>query len=247
MKTKILNRDTIKYIAVFAMILNHTAHVFLDENTVLYMILIAVGHFTAITMCYFLVEGYTYTRSKTKYALRLLVFALLSEIPFCMAFTRHKVISFAGLDMLFTLLLCFFICLINEKISDTTEKALAYILILIIACILVCDWGFMAPIFTLLFIWSKGDLCKTKKAFALSVILFGIYTLIGESGTFTVQSIILALLCMIFMALSGICITQAYNGKKAKRGARFSKWFFYCVYPAHLLLFALIRIFILEA
>ena len=33
-------------------------------------------------MCFFLVEGYRYTHSRKKYALRLLIFALISQVPY---------------------------------------------------------------------------------------------------------------------------------------------------------------------
>lgn len=61
-----MNRDTIKYIAMITMLLNHVSFIFLEPGTVLAEILTAVGYFTAPVMCYFLVEGMTYTRSPKK-------------------------------------------------------------------------------------------------------------------------------------------------------------------------------------
>ena len=51
-----LTRDAIKYLAIFTMLLNHIANVLLPENTILWEVLVDIGYFTAITMCYFLVE-----------------------------------------------------------------------------------------------------------------------------------------------------------------------------------------------
>ena len=79
---QILNRDAIKYIAMFAMVLNHIAHMFLMKGTPLYEVFEDIGFFTAPVMCYFLVEGYEYTSSKFRYGLRLFVFAVISQIPF---------------------------------------------------------------------------------------------------------------------------------------------------------------------
>ena len=62
-----LNRDAIKYIAVAAMTCNHFAHIFLQPDTLVYEVLVDIGYFTAVTMCYFLVEGYYYTHDKNKY------------------------------------------------------------------------------------------------------------------------------------------------------------------------------------
>lgn len=49
-----LTRDAIKYLAIFTMLLNHIANVLLPENTILWEVLVDIGYFTAITMCYFL-------------------------------------------------------------------------------------------------------------------------------------------------------------------------------------------------
>lgn len=49
-----MNRDEIKYIAMFTMLLNHIANIFLEPGTLLFEIFVDVGYFTAITMCYFL-------------------------------------------------------------------------------------------------------------------------------------------------------------------------------------------------
>lgn len=71
-----LNRDQIKYIAVFTMLLNHVANIFLQPGTFACEALKDIGYFTAPVMCWFLVEGYRYTRSVKKYAGRLLIFAV---------------------------------------------------------------------------------------------------------------------------------------------------------------------------
>ena len=55
MKGKVLNRDVIKYIAMFTMLMNHIANIFLTPGSLLFEILVDVGYFTAPVMCYFLV------------------------------------------------------------------------------------------------------------------------------------------------------------------------------------------------
>ena len=101
---KNLNRDVIKCIAMLTMLLNHISQIFMKSGYFLSELFLDIGYFTAITMCYFLVEGFQYTHSKKNYAIRLLIFALISEIPYCMAFTNNGVLEFQGLNMLFTLL-----------------------------------------------------------------------------------------------------------------------------------------------
>lgn len=119
MREKGLSRDTIKYIAMFTMLLNHIATVFMEPGTWLAELFLNLGYFTAPIMCYFLVEGYEYTRSKRKYGERLLIFALISEVPFCLAFSEGEKLSFVAMNMIFTLFLCFFAYLCDEGSSES--------------------------------------------------------------------------------------------------------------------------------
>lgn len=241
-KYKVLNRDVIKYIAMLTMLLNHISTIFMESGSFLSEFFLDIGYFTAITMCYFLVEGYQYTHSKKAYAIRLLLFALISEVPYCLAFTQDGIIGFEGLNMMFTLLICFGILVVFERTSNKGLR-FTYTLFSIIFS-LFCSWAILAPIFTLLFIWSKGSDKKIKLSFIIAVLLFAAFNLAGGIGRFSVTTNILyALGSMVGTGLSGIVIVYLYNGKRLEKGRGFSKWFFYWFYPVHLLILGLIRIF----
>lgn len=241
-KYKVLNRDVIKYIAMLTMLLNHISTIFMESGSFLSEFLLDIGYFTAITMCFFLVEGYQYTHSKKAYAIRLLLFALISEVPYCMAFTQDGIIEFEGLNMMFTLLICFGILVVFERTSNKGLR-FTYTLFSIILS-LFCSWAILAPIFTLLFIWSKGSDKKIKLSFIIAMLLFAAFNLAGGIGRFSVTTNILyALGSMVGTGLSGIVIVYLYNGKRMEKGRVFSKWFFYWFYPVHLLILGLIRIF----
>ena len=98
---KPLNRDAIKLAAMATMACNHFAQALLPGGTLLYTVLVDIGYFTAPVMCWFLVEGFGYTRSRGRYALRLAGFALLAQAPYVLA------LGYGQFNMLFTLLLCF--------------------------------------------------------------------------------------------------------------------------------------------
>lgn len=242
-KWKILDRDTIKYFAMLAMLLNHISTIFMESGRFLSELFLDLGYVTAVTMCYFLVEGYYYTRSKKKYGLRLLLFALLSELPYCLAFTEDGILEFYGLNMMFTLFLCFCILFSVEKIENVVWKEAAVFICVVLS--LFSDWALLAPVFTLLFMRAGNSRQKTKEAFAISAALFGLLEFAGGAGQFSPgMNLLYAVGGMAGIVLAGILILCFYNGKQSSRGRRFSKWFCYWFYPVHLLVLGLLRVWL---
>lgn len=227
LEKKGLNRDVIKCIGMLTMLLNHTAHALLTEGTLLYDVFIGVGYFTAITMCYFLVEGYEYTRSKKKYALRLLVFGLLSQVPFMLLF------QIPGLNMLFSLLLCFGMLCILDKFEGTWYRELLVVLLFIVS--IFTDWPLMAPAFTLLFRWSNKNRGKLLLSYGISIVIFCFLNGTGYLVTEPVgEAVVHVLLESLALVASALVILFFYNGKKSTAAPKFFKWFFYLFYPVHL-------------
>lgn len=238
---RFLSRDAIKYIATLTMLLNHIATIFLESGTLPHALLTTVGYFTAISMVYFLIEGFDCTHSRKRYLARLFVFAVISEIPYCLAFSEESVIEFCGMNMLFTLSLCFVLMDGLERFPGRGARFLLTLAVFFVS--LFCDWALFAPLFTLLFLWAKGSAARTKAAFVISALLFGLFSLAGDIGRLPLTvSLAYALLGMAGMGLAGLCITRFYNGQKAQHASSFSKWFFYAFYPGHLLILGLIRI-----
>lgn len=256
-----MNRDQIKYIAMFTMLLNHIANIFLEPGTILFEVMVDIGYFTAITMCYFLVEGYGYTHSKESYGKRLLLFAIISEIPFCLAFTEEGIISFVSMNMIFTLFLCFLILYVREKLPAGTRQTLV-IWGLVLASA-YSDWAILAPIFTWWFAVCRdrsvqtgsvagknvGSLPEKERreklwgVFGKAMLLFGILSFIENIENMPpAMSLLRALGAVLGIFLSGLCIIYLYNCRRAVKGRNFSKWFFYIFYPAHLLVLGILRV-----
>ncbi len=141
-----MNRDQIKYVAMFTMLLNHIANVFLEPGTFLFEVMVDVGYFTAITMCYFLVEGYGYTRSKEKYGKRLLLFAPNSRNPLLSCIYRRRNHQFRKHEHAIHSFPVLPDSLCNGKNPLGTRQTLC-ILGLVFASA-YSDWAFLAPIFT---------------------------------------------------------------------------------------------------
>ena len=96
----------LKVIAVVSMLIDHTSAVILEqipglENPAFLMRIIGRAAFPIY--CFLLVEGFYHTRSRAKYAGRLFLFALISEVPFDLAFSR-RMWDFSSSNVFFTLL-----------------------------------------------------------------------------------------------------------------------------------------------
>lgn len=238
-KLRILNRDVIKYIAMLTMLLNHIAHIFLVHRTPLYNAFEDIGYFTAPVMCFFLVEGYQHTRSKWKYGLRLFLFAVLSQIPFYLAFDY----GYGSLNMLYTLFCCFLILAVMEKVSSPSLKMSLGALLML--CTIVGDWAILAPLCTILFAGSWGDRRKMAVNYGVLYIFFvvlNVQSYMDGPGNWTFYAVYHAMLAGLGILAAAMATLVLYNGERAKYGQNFSKWFFYMFYPAHLLVLYLIKI-----
>lgn len=235
MQNKPLNRDTIKYIAVFTMVLNHYAHIIGTGSDILDKVFINIGCFTMPTMLYFLVEGYGYTRSKSKYLLRLFIFSLFSLVPFIIAFDIFV------FSVMTTITVCFLMLVCMERIENSLIKFL--VLSLLTAFTLFCDWAVIAPIFTLILAARRNEGKSTSGSYLIMVavyIVIDMFLYQNPSADFLL-SLENALCGSLGIAVSGIVITTLYNGRQAQKGRAFSRWFFYIFYPVHLLILAGIR------
>lgn len=239
-----LNRDAIKAIAMATMLLNHIANALLSPQSPWFAPLVNIGYFTAVTMCYFLAEGYQYTRNRKAYALRLLVFALISQIPYQLA------LGFFQLNMLFTLLVCFGI--VHVWVSWGADKGPQKVLAVLglFFASLFMDWAILAPVFTLMFAsWRYGDApaCGTRSVLArLFVGDALIFFFLNLPAEWTAQAMLQAAASSLGILVAGAVILLFYNGKRAQHGRVFWKWFFYLFYPAHLAVLAAIKLLVLQ-
>ncbi|MBQ1996059.1 MAG: conjugal transfer protein TraX, partial [Clostridia bacterium] len=147
-----LNRTQLKYIAAAAMLLDHIGMMFIPVSTPLGTLCRLAGRLTAPIMCMFIAEGFRYTKSKARYAARLLIFALISQ-PFY-AFAHGETLMTSDLNMIFTLFLSFVMLCLFEKLENNLLKILAVSAIVVLSQF--GDWGITAPL------WVLGFYCFSK-------------------------------------------------------------------------------------
>lgn len=226
MQTRGLSGSTLKLLAIITMFIDHVGAAVLARLIITgnytenlyktYLAMRYIGRIAFPIFCFLLIEGFLHTRDRKKYALRLLVFAAISEIPFDLAFSS-KVLEFGHQNVFFTL----FIGLVTISAIHYVEERQDWIPILrgVLAAV-------SAGVGIGLAYLMKTDYDAMGVICILALYLFhktrGLQILAGcvAFGSFELP----ALVAFIPIAF--------YNGKRGWN----IKYFFYLFYPVHLLL-----------
>lgn len=232
-----LSGNQIKMIAFFLMLCDHIGFM-LIENGVLYgqnvlywnqaiatpegqkwylaaRILRFVGRMSFPLFAYFIAEGFRHTSSAGKYIFRMGFFALISEVPFDLA-CFGTVYNPEYQNVLFT----YFIALIALNFMEKAGRVSWILAILVaapfgwIAWLIKCDYGAL----------GVGLICL-------------LYLLRRERKIQLVSgAVVSAAESMEYYGISALSflLLQTYNGQ---RGEAPLKYFFYLMYPLHLILF----------
>lgn len=209
---EIFSRNQLKMLAVLTMLCDHIAVIFVPEEFA--QPLRGIGRIAFPIFAYFIAQGFLYTSNYKKYVLRVGVFALLSEIPFDLAF-QGTILEFQSQNVMFTML----IGLVMLYFLRRWEYSLGMKAILLLAgC--VCGWFFrvdyswfgvlLIGMFYLLRTSSRGN---QMLVFVMAFFFYGGLEVLGLFGV----------LCVLFH-------------RKEKESWFFPKYFFYIFYPAHLLI-----------
>ena len=225
-KYQILDGTTLKIIAMSSMAFDHVGDMFFPGVMWPRMI----GRLAMPIFSFFIAEGFAHTRDKKKYLGRLGLFALISEIPFDLAFDGR--LGLGHQNIMLTFFLAGLALLLFDRIRGgngsegeripvvkTVLGVLAVAGIAALALLLRADYTVFAVVAVFLFyvLRQKHPLLRSGVGVAFLALTrtMGYYVATGFS--------------LIPLAL--------YNGQKG-RGL---KWLFYAFYPGHLLLLAAIR------
>lgn len=211
-----------------------------DANlTVWYRAGRAVGRIAFILFAHQIVEGFLHTRSRGKFLLRLGVFALVSEIPFDLAFSG-RVIDWTGQNVFCTLFIGVLVLTVWDILAccQGVIYGIGRFLVLLLGCLAAywshTDYRYMGVL--LIFIFYKAhDRCLADKIMlAGSVMLLGTWSancLQYLDNGYTVLELFLVSMREMY-GLAAFIPIAFYDGK---RGWQLPKWFCYGFYPLHLL------------
>ncbi len=254
-----LNGNTLKMIAIITMLIDHLTYVLIEANKLqdvvssyvggtsldymqsdyykwLMVDLIGrgIGRLAFPIFVFLLVEGFLHTRNVWKYAFRLGIFAVISEVPFDMAF-RKSFMDWGYQSVYVTLLIGLLMMIGLEKVAEKVSnkvlsvalQALVFIAALCAAHFAHCDYAEMGVAMI-----AATYLTRNCRKFTWLAVLIAMAVTMPIVGVNPLE--FLGCLSFLFIA--------KYNGE---RGNFNLKYIYYAFYPAHLLILGLLNVFVL--
>ena len=235
MEKKIFTANQLKIIALVFMFFDHFVSVFFPHNEIINLVFRVLGRTAAPVFCFFIAQGYYYTSDIKKYITRLLIFAVISHIPYNLAFGL-SISPLAATSVIWPLAMGLIALAVikNEGIHILLRLALVCVCC---AVSYTANWNF----FAVLWIVGFGLFHGNFKRQALSFCIIGAAYLAWQFRRFGVFHPIYPQWFQlgIFLALP---LLFMYSGKQGNK-SRFSAWFFYVFYPAHLILLFILNHF----
>lgn len=222
------------------MVTDHTVALFLPHGSVLRLILRLFGRIAAPAMCFMIAEGYYHTSDRRKYFLRLLLFAVISHLPYnlCMG---YGVSPLNATSAIWALAMGLLALIIVKKENLHWIFRLAG---LGVCCLLAytANWNYIAVLWIVMFGLFYGQ--KKKQMLAFSAI--GAVLHLGQQfaplllGKVTLENFNHWHQLGIFLAIP---LLLCYDGSRRCKSKIFS-WSFYILYPAHLLVLYILYQFV---
>lgn len=243
MQKRGLSQEGLKLIACVTMLIDHIGAVIVmncfenatgaNKGTLLdlYEILRIIGRLAFPIYCFLLVEGCAHTKNPKCYGLRLLIAALMSEIPYDLAI--YGEINWHNQSVMVTLLLGFLMLEVMKKYPQILQKVLIILPFLMLADLLDADYEMDGILTIALFALTRELPNRVLLQF------FGLWCIFSPNhlmalnwlGKFSVTVQEWAVLAALPIAL--------YDGRKMTK-SKTIQWAFYLFYPAHLLALYLI-------
>lgn len=244
-KYRVLDGNALKLIAILAMTADHLAWLLFPgyDRAAVPVIMHIIGRLTCPVMCFFVAEGYHYTHSKEKHALRLLLLAVVSHFAYlfasndfvdCHSFIPFYYGSFLNqTGVVWSLLGGLLMLWINDSKRLAAPVKVAGILLI---CVITfpADWSCIASLCILSIGTNRGD---ARKQIVWCLFYVTLYALVYFLALDRVYGLLQ--LCVV-LAIPLLCL---YNGRRGKTPGlnRAMKWLFYLYYPLHLFVLGLAR------
>ena len=195
--------STLKLIAIIAMFIDHVGAIVLARML--------------------MIEGFRYTRNVKKYAGRLFLFALISELPFDLGFAGS--VFYMDYQNVFFTLFIGLLVIAGLRFAEGKAEWNKGLRAVLVVCMLVAGAG-------------AAELLRTDYG-AMGVLTIVIMYLFRKNRVLEAGAGCVMLTAMQLMEISSFFVLipiRMYNGRRGWN----IKWFFYAFYPLHILLLYLI-------
>ena len=235
-----LNSNWIKIIAIIAMTIDHIAWLLFPgyPHDTIPIVMHIIGRITCPIMCYFIAEGYHYTKDITKYTQRLFVFAIISHFTY--VFFSANFIDWKSFIPFYygeilnqtsvMWALAWGLVMLRIAYSERIKESIKPVLVILICLITFpSDWSCIASLCVLAFGTNRGNF---RKQMIWMVFYVAIYAIVYF---FALNKIYGLIQMAVVLAIP---VIMMYNGQRghSKRINNIMKWLFYIYYPLHLLI-----------
>ena len=243
-----LNSNWIKIIAIIVMTIDHIAWLMFPgySSDIIPIVMHIIGRITCPIMCYFIAEGYHYTKDITKYTRRLFLFALISHFAYVffsanfidwksfIPFYYGEILNQTSVMWSLAWGLVMLRIANSEKIKDNMKPVF---IVLICLITFPSDWSCIASLCILAFGTNRGNF---KKQMLWMVFYVAIYSTVYFFALDKIYGL------MQMAVVLAIPVIMMYNGKRGcnQRINNTMKWLFYIYYPLHLFVIGWIHTYI---
>lgn len=201
-------------IAMLTMLIDHIGYIFFPEEITWRYI----GRIAFPIYCYGLVQGHIHTSSRPKYLVRLLIIAILAQVPYNLALDP------GGWNVVFTLWLSAIVLLILDKLPTLWLGIPVVIAAVLLMDYFPFDYNAYGLLLVLIFRYAKSYWLVGAH------LLLNLFYLFYYFWMVQMLSILPTLVIALAPALWG------YLERK-----RVPRWIWWSFYPAHLLMLAIIK------
>lgn len=212
---KALNSYHLKLIALITMMVDHFGVIFYPD-LILFRI---IGRVAFILYAFMLVEGFFLTHDLRQYAVKLLFWAVVSEVPYDIVF-YNEVFTLQHQNIFFTLLLGLMGMYALSKAYNTYLEIIVIVITLSAAFLLRVDYSWYGCSVILLFYYLRPHFYKY---FAIQGV--------------NIFAALIKFMPLQFFAFLGIIPLLLYNGERGKKTGNI----YYSFYAIHLIILGLIK------
>lgn len=230
---------TLKWIAIVTMLIDHIGVALVPSGTPMYIICRSIGRIAFPLFAFMIAEGYFYTKNYKKYMLRLLTFAVISEVPFdFMLHGKFPVWESQSIYVTFVVALAGLYFFDHFAAANRRFSALLALLGSALAAELFkADYGAYGILIVFVFYFYRGRPRAVVMWYSIAVIVFSVLNAVSAMPY--TRSALFALINGF--ALFSMVPILLYNKKRGYTGPVL-QYFFYAFYPAHMLILYLIAI-----